>query len=134
MPDLIAHSEQHCKYFVRNLRRAVCKESRYFVGMRLRIEELLAEKRWTVQELADRAGMSKSYLSEIKNGIKPANSRRIQAIAKALEVSPVDLIDDDSVPPDVLEHMRTLSELSPSDREAVIRHAASLAMKDITVE
>lgn len=106
----------------------------YYAPMRLRIEELLAEKGWTVQELADRSGMSKSYLSEIKNGVKPANSRRIQAIADAFGLSPIDLIDDDSVPQDVLEHMRTLSELSPADREAVIRHAASLAMKGVTAQ
>ncbi|OLT13433.1 hypothetical protein BJF78_03510 [Pseudonocardia sp. CNS-139] len=47
---------------------------------------------WTQQLVADRAGISKSYLSRLERGERSIDSRHlIVALARALEVAPVDL-------------------------------------------
>lgn len=84
------------------------------------------ERGWTVDALASKVGMSRSYVSEIENGKKNVNNVRIGAFAKAFGVSPIDLIDDESVGADVLDHIRRLRRLSEADRRAVIRHAIVL--------
>lgn len=84
------------------------------------------ERGWTVDVLASKVGMSRSYVSEIENGKKNVNNVRIGAFAKAFGVSPIDLIDDESVGADVLDHIRRLRRLSEADRRAVIRHAIVL--------
>jgi len=62
----------------------------------------------------------------LENGQRQINARLLEALSKALRCSPVDLIDDQTIEPDLQEHLRVLSRLSPADRQAVIRHAASL--------
>lgn len=94
--------------------------------MKLRIKEIRKARGLTVEALADRAGLSKSYLSELENGKKNANAPRIEAIARALGVTPFELIDDSGLPADLREHLAVLLRLSPNDREAVLRHALAL--------
>ena len=130
MPYLFAHSEQAVKHDVRKKRGDALVWRKYGSRMKLRITELRKERGLTVEALADKAGMSKSYLSEIASGKKPVSSRRIDSLARALGCNPIDLIDDESVDPNVIQHVRLLSRLSLEDRTAVIRHAAVLAMKD----
>lgn len=97
MPTLFAYSEHYVKPVVRHLRRDKKSDERYNVSMKLRITELRKERGLTVQALADAAGMSKSYLSEIANGVKEVNGRRMDALARALGVSTIDLIDHSSI-------------------------------------
>lgn len=124
-----AHSEQTSKSPVRQKRRATAKDIRYDVDMRLRITELRKERGLTVEALATMAGVSKSYLSEMASGKKPINSNRLESVARALDVSPVDLIDQSSVPTELLTHIKTMGDLSEEDRLAVLRHAESLAKR-----
>jgi transcriptional regulator with XRE-family HTH domain len=95
--------------------------------MKLRINQLRMERGLTVEALASKAGLSKSYLSEMMNGKKPINSARLSALASALNVSPIDLIDDQSMPAHVMDHLRIVSQLSPADQLAIFRHAEVLA-------
>lgn len=95
--------------------------------MQLRIDELRKERGLTVEALAQKAGISKSYLSEMMRGKKAINSARLQAIADALNVSPIDLIDDQAMPAGVMDHLRVVSKLSPADQLAIFRHAEVLA-------
>lgn len=130
MPKLFAHSEQKVKMVVRNLRRDFKPASSYKYPMRLRITELRKEKGLTVEALASKAGISKSYLSELANGKKQANARLIDSLSRALGVSELDLLDASSVEPDILEHMRMMQKLSRDGRKAVIDHAAALYSRE----
>lgn len=94
--------------------------------MRLRIKEIRKARGLTTQQLADLAGMSQSYVSDLENGKKQLNARRMEAIAKALEVTPADLIGSGEEDPELMRHLDVLRQLPHEDREAVIRHARGL--------
>lgn len=57
----------------------------------LRVKELLREKGWTTKVLAEKTGMSESYLTHIKNGTRRWNEDSLKKLANAFEVSPIDL-------------------------------------------
>jgi len=57
----------------------------------LRVKELLREKGWTTKILAEKTGMSESYLTHIKNGTRRWNEDSLSKLSEAFEVSPIDL-------------------------------------------
>lgn len=57
----------------------------------LRVKELLREKGWTTKILAEKTGMSESYLTHIKNGTRRWNEDSLRKLANAFEVTPIDL-------------------------------------------
>lgn len=57
----------------------------------LRVKELLREKGWTTKILAEKTGMSESYLTHIKNATRRWNEDSLRKLANAFEVSPIDL-------------------------------------------
>src|SRR3990167_3231686 len=57
----------------------------------LRVKELLREKGWTTKILAEKTGMSESYLTHIKNGTRRWNEDSLRKLAQAFEISPIDL-------------------------------------------
>src|SRR5579864_7178055 len=57
----------------------------------LRVKELLREKGWTTKILAEKTGMSESYLTHIKNGTRRWNEDSLKKLAKAFELTPIDL-------------------------------------------
>ena len=57
----------------------------------LRVKELLREKGWTTKVLAEKTGMSESYLTHIKNGTRRWNEDCLRKLANAFEISPIDL-------------------------------------------
>ncbi len=57
----------------------------------LRVKELLREKGWTTKVLAEKTGMSESYLTHIKNGTRRWNEDSLRKLANAFEISPIDL-------------------------------------------
>jgi phage repressor protein C with HTH and peptisase S24 domain len=63
------------------------------VSTRLRVKELLRERRWTTKVLAEKTGMSESYLTHIKNGTRRWNEDALKKIALAFELQPTDLFD-----------------------------------------
>jgi len=102
---------------------------RYTWGMGLRIRHLRKAKGLTQAMLAEMAGISRSQLAEIEGERKPANTIRLAAIARALEVSVEDLFDEgeaESYRRVILDLMRTME---PEDRSALIRHAEALAAR-----
>lgn len=97
--------------------------------MKLKLKELRKARGWTQEEVAARAGLSKSFYSEIESGKKPANSQRLKKFADVFDVPAYELIDDASVDEELLTHLRTMQTLSEDDRKAVIRHALGLTEK-----
>ena len=57
----------------------------------LRVKELLREKGWTTKVLAEKTGMSESYLTHIKNGTRRWNEDSLRKLANAFELNPIDL-------------------------------------------
>ena len=57
----------------------------------LRVRELLREKGWTTKVLAEKTGMSESYLTHIKNGTRRWNEDSLRKLANAFEMSPIDI-------------------------------------------
>lgn len=61
------------------------------VSTKLRVRELLRERRWTMKVLAEKTGMSESYLTHIKNGTRRWNEDALRKLAGAFEIEPTDL-------------------------------------------
>lgn len=57
----------------------------------LRVKELLRERGWTTKVLAEKTGMSESYLTHIKNGTRRWNEDALKKLANAFDLHPVDL-------------------------------------------
>lgn len=61
------------------------------ISTALRVKELLREKGWTTKILAEKTGMSESYLTHIKNGTRRWNEDSLKKLSDAFEVTPIDL-------------------------------------------
>lgn len=73
------------------------------------------------------AGLSRSQLSEIENEAKPANTRRLNALAAALRV-PVDELFEQGARDAYMDEVRELWPLmSDEDRQAVLRMIRAFA-------
>lgn len=70
------------------------------VGRRLR--EIRRARRLTLREVAERAGLSESFLSQIERGRSGASIASLQRIASALELAVSDLFSPDGTRPRVL--------------------------------
>lgn len=57
----------------------------------LRVKELLREKGWTTKILAEKTGMSESYLTHLKNGTRRWNEDSLRKISNAFEISPIEM-------------------------------------------
>ena len=57
----------------------------------LRVKELLRSCGWTTKVLAEKTGLSESYLTHIKNGTRRWNEDALKKLAAAFGVHPVDL-------------------------------------------
>lgn len=58
---------------------------------KLRVKELLRERRWTTKVLAEKTGMSESYLTHIKNSTRRWNEDALKKLSEAFNLEPVDL-------------------------------------------
>jgi SOS-response transcriptional repressor LexA len=61
---------------------------------RLRVKELLRERRWTTKVLAEKTGMSESYLTHIKNGTRRWNEDALRKLAVAFEIEPIEVFEN----------------------------------------
>lgn len=57
----------------------------------LRVKELLRERGWTTKVLAEKTGMSESYLTHIKNGTRRWNEDALRKLADAFSLHPIDM-------------------------------------------
>lgn len=64
---------------------------RELVGQVLRAERI--EQHSTLQQVADRAGVSPQYLSEVERGRKDSSSEMLESICGALDLRLVDLLE-----------------------------------------
>jgi SOS-response transcriptional repressor LexA len=92
---------------------------------RLRVKELLRERRWTTKVLAEKTGMSESYLTHIKNGTRRWNEDSLRKLSEAFELEPTDLFAYKNSRTDNVEQVGVLSE----DKD----FSSSLRMKIVPV-
>lgn len=86
----------------------------------LRVKELLREKGWTTKVLAEKTGMSESYLTHIKNGTRRWNEDSLRKLANAFEVSPIDLFAQRRQRTDDIDKNVSLPEKSDVDLKVQI--------------
>lgn len=98
--------------------------------MKFRIRDIRKAKRMTIEQLAERVGTSKGYLSDLETGKRQPSTTMLHLIGQALKVPEKELYEPDT-PQDALAiaHFTTFLDLSPEDQEAVARHANSLRGK-----
>ena len=82
------------------------------VSTQLRVKELLREKGWTTKILAEKTGMSESYLTHIKNGTRRWNEDSLRKLAQAFEISPMDLFAEHRQRTDDIEKNVSMPEQS----------------------
>lgn len=99
--------------------------------MGMKIKTLRKLKGWSQQELADRAKISRSQLSEIETEAKYANTRRLNDIAAALGVTVEELFDTNAKPDYEAKIVTIMRTLQDEDRESVIRHALALSSSKV---
>ncbi len=85
----------------------------------LRVKELLREKGWTTKVLAEKTGMSESYLTHIKNATRRWNQDSLERLAVAFELQPLDLFAHRSANDGVDEEAQVVARFS--DREFVVQ-------------
>lgn len=95
------------------------------VSTRLRVKELLRERRWTTKVLAEKTGMSESYLTHIKNGTRRWNEDALKKLAVAFELDPIEVFENGG---------RTSSGLATSEPRVLSEDSnASLKVRVIPV-
>ena len=85
------------------------------ISTELRVRELLREKGWTTKVLAEKTGMSESYLTHIKNGTRRWNEDSLKKLAGAFDLTPVDLFAERRKRTDNIDKKINLPEKSDID-------------------
>jgi transcriptional regulator with XRE-family HTH domain len=98
--------------------------------MTLRIRLLRRSRGLSQARLAALAGLSRSQLSEIESEAKPANTRRLQAIAAALGVGVEQLFEPVAEKAQAEEILDLIRQMSSEDRASFLRIARALAGQD----
>lgn len=95
------------------------------IGGFIREQRTLAEL--SVRRLADLAGVSNPYLSQIERGLRKPSAEILQQLAKALQVSAetmfvhAGILDEDAARPSNLEDaIRSAPELNEDQRKALL--------------
>jgi len=86
----------------------------------LRVKELLRERGWTTKVLAEKTGMSESYLTHIKNGTRRWNEDALKKLALAFGTHPVDLFAQRKSRTDNVEKAVTMPEETTVDLQLKI--------------
>lgn len=80
----------------------------------------------SLRRLADRAGISNPYLSQIERGIRKPSAEILKALSRALQISAeslysrAGLIEDGVNPPTVVEAVEADERLSPRQRQVLL--------------
>lgn len=90
--------------------------------MKLNLKELRLARGWTQAAVAEKAGMSQSYYTEIENGKKQINARRLESLADVFDVTPDELIATHGTPKHA--EFKDLLDKLDADQKAIILNVA----------
>lgn len=126
MKALFAHSEPTCNSFVRHKRILGVSHVRYKSNMSNNIKKIRKSKGMTQQQVYEKAGIAKSYFSELESGKKQLNERTMKSIAGAMGVEPYMLLadSDDALAATLFEDF---SVIDPAQRKIVADLAREFA-------
>ena len=96
------------------------------VELPLRIRDIRKERGLTIEQLAQKVGVSQPHMSGVERGVKNLNNHLIVRIAEALGVKPDALIRPDDMSDAEILHRR-LRALKPADLARVQAFADALA-------
>ena len=99
------------------------------ISTKLRVKELLRERRWTTKVLAEKTGMSESYLTHIKNGTRRWNEDALKKLAEAFELEPTDLFAHRKAG----MQLGSENQLAPSEAAASSQKNVDLKVKIVPV-
>ncbi|MCR4795621.1 MULTISPECIES: helix-turn-helix domain-containing protein [Ruminococcus] len=73
----------------------------------IRLDRIMADRKMSLNELAERVGMTNVNLSNLKTGkMKGIRFETMNAICEVLQCQPGDLFEHVSKPEDILEHIK----------------------------
>ena len=99
--------------------------------MKYRIKELRGARGWTQQHLADLAGTSKGYISQLESGDRSPSAETLRALASAFRVDASQMIAPSSDEArDIMHHLEVFQRLSAEDRATIARLAEKLLPND----
>lgn len=126
MGQNIADSDISRKHDNRHFRLGDIARRFYTAHMQLRIKELRKAKGLTQRQVAEMAGMSVSYYTELELGRKQINANRMEALARVFGTTPADLIAGGEGD-EIKRQLEVLSQLKPEQRRLVYEMIMSLA-------
>ena len=88
--------------------------------MKYRIKEHRTTRGWTQEQLAQLAGSSKGYISQLESGKRDPSAETLRSLAAAFNVDVTEMIapENDSAK-EAIDLLETFLKLSPKDRQAV---------------
>jgi len=73
----------------------------------IRLDKMMADRKMSLNELAERVGMTNVNLSNLKTGkMKGIRFETMNAICEVLQCQPGDLFEHVSQPSDIFEHIK----------------------------
>lgn len=98
----------------------------YTAHMELRIKDLRKAKGLTQRQVAEMAGMSVSYYTELELGRKQINANRLETLARVFGTTPSALIAGGEGD-EIKQQIDILSKLKPEQRRLIYEMITSLA-------
>jgi transcriptional regulator with XRE-family HTH domain len=96
----------------------------------LKIKELRLKKKIKATEIANNAGISRVYLSEIERGLKTPTIDTLKKICDALGITLAEFFSEEEheIPPEISSLMKEVKNLTPEQAELLARFIKT--MKD----
>lgn len=65
-----------------------------YAKLATKVRKLRNERQWSQEELADRSGLHRTYISHIENGKREISVETLCKIAKGFDISPSELMEN----------------------------------------
>lgn len=87
--------------------------------MRLKLKEHRKSHGWTIDQLADVAGLSRGFISQLENGKRNPGAQTLVILSEALDTPIASLIEDEGLGADLPALIADLMRLEPDGLSAV---------------
>lgn len=94
--------------------------------MKLRVKQLRSARGWTIDQLAEIAGLSRGFISQIENEKREPGPSTLKSLSDAFGVQVVDLYDAGDAQEDLAAIALALSQMTPVERATAVRLVENL--------